>query len=284
MVATIKHNDAVTVIINVVVLDPCKTCFYTENALRSRLVDKVIQDDSVCRVETTECDICLIVLVDVILLNISTRCINNKNTLTIIAKNLVVQNLNLCSVTGLYTSFPVLADMVIFLDTSEVLFTLNRNAFFKVLFDPIISNDCIGPKIILCYDLDTVLFVFSDFVHHNVGVRANGLNTDPAVVNLTKLNTTFISSLNLDSWTLNLTDIASENLWLSIDTLQINTNKRTAEKVRVLNDDPIISFRNYVTGALFEVTESAIGYLYVRVYGNSTSCMIGLISYEVASD
>ena len=77
MVAAIKHNDAVTVIIYVVVLDPCKTSFYTENALRSRLVDEVIQDDSVCRVETTKCYICLIVLVDVILLNISTRSINN---------------------------------------------------------------------------------------------------------------------------------------------------------------------------------------------------------------
>lgn len=77
MVAAIKHNDAVTVIINVVVLDPCKTCFYTENALRSRLVDEVIQNDSVCRVETTKCNVCLIVLVDVILLNISTRGINN---------------------------------------------------------------------------------------------------------------------------------------------------------------------------------------------------------------
>lgn len=174
--------------------------------------------------------------------------------------------------------------MVIFLDTSEVLFTLNRNAFFKVLFDPIISNDCIGPKIILCYDLDTVLFVFSDFVHHNVGVRANGLNTDPAVINFTKLNTTFISSLNLDSGTLNLTDIASEYLWLSVNALQINTHKRTAEKVRVLDNDPVVSFRNYMTGTLFEIAESAIGYLHVRVNGNCTSCMIGLISNEIATD
>jgi len=204
--------------------------------------------------------------------------------LSIIAENLVIQNLNLRSVTGLYTSFPILADMVIFLDTSEVLFTLNRNTFFEVLFDPIISNDCIGPKIILRYDLDTILFVFSDFVHHDVGVRTNGLNTDPAVINLTKLNTTFVSSLNLDAGTLNLTDIASENLWLRVNALQINTNKRTAEKVRILNDDPVISLRNYMTGTLFEIAESAIGYLHVRVYGNTTCCMIGLISNEVATD
>jgi hypothetical protein len=90
MVAAIEHNDAVTVIINVVVLNPCKTCFYTENALRSRLVDEVIQNHSVCRVETTKCYVGLVVLVDVILLNISTRSIYNKNTLTIIAENLVV--------------------------------------------------------------------------------------------------------------------------------------------------------------------------------------------------
>lgn len=170
-------------------------------------------------------------MVDVVFLNVTTRSINDENSLTIIAEHLVVQNFNLCSVTGLYTSFSVLADMVILLNASKVFFALDGNTFFKVLFDPIVSNDSIGSKIILGYDLNTVLFVFPDFVHHDVRVRTDGLNTDPAVIDFTKLNSALVSSLNLNTRSLNLTDIASENLWLSIDALQVNTNKRTTEEV-----------------------------------------------------
>ena len=43
----VEHNYTVLVVIDVVMLDPTEPSFYAEDALASRLVDKVVENDRV---------------------------------------------------------------------------------------------------------------------------------------------------------------------------------------------------------------------------------------------
>lgn len=45
--ARVEHYDTVTVVVDVIVLDPAEAAFYTEDSLTPRLVDQVVQDHSV---------------------------------------------------------------------------------------------------------------------------------------------------------------------------------------------------------------------------------------------
>ena len=45
--ARVEHDDAITVVVDVVVLDPAEASFYAENSLTPRLVDQVVEDHCV---------------------------------------------------------------------------------------------------------------------------------------------------------------------------------------------------------------------------------------------
>lgn len=86
----VKDDDAITIIIDVVMLDPTEAGLDGEDALWTRLVNQVIQDHCVCGIVAAVSNICLVILKDVILFYVSRCCVNQKNTLTEIAKYLVV--------------------------------------------------------------------------------------------------------------------------------------------------------------------------------------------------
>ena len=86
----VKDDDAITIIIDVVMLDPTEAGLDGEDALWTRLVNQVIQDHGVCGIVAAVSNICLVILKDVILFYVSRCCVNQKNTLTKIAEYLVV--------------------------------------------------------------------------------------------------------------------------------------------------------------------------------------------------
>jgi hypothetical protein len=76
MVGAIKDDDAVTIIIDVIVLDPAEAGLDGEDALWARLVDQVVQDYSVRGVVAAVRNICLVILKDVIFLYVSRGCVD----------------------------------------------------------------------------------------------------------------------------------------------------------------------------------------------------------------
>ena len=71
MVGAVKQYDAVTVVVDVVVLYPAEPGFDSKDPLRARLVDQIIQDHSVCGVVSTVGYVCFVVLENIVLLYVS---------------------------------------------------------------------------------------------------------------------------------------------------------------------------------------------------------------------
>ena len=92
MVATIKHYDSITIIVDVIMLDPAEAGLDAEDAFRSGLVNQVVQDDRVCRVVSAKSNIGFIVLINLIFLDVPGRCVYEQYALPIIAEYLVVHN------------------------------------------------------------------------------------------------------------------------------------------------------------------------------------------------
>ena len=106
--------------------------------------------------------------------------------------------------------------------------------------------------------MDTILLVLSYLVHHYIWISTNALDSELAIGYLTKLDLGFASSLDTNTRTFNVAYLASQNLWLSIYTLQINTSQLTIEYIGILNANTIISFRDYMECSLSEVGESTV--------------------------
>ena len=68
----VEHDDAVTVVVDVVVLDPAEASFYTEDAFAPRLVDQVVEDHRVSRVGSSVSYVGLVVPIDLVLLYVRT--------------------------------------------------------------------------------------------------------------------------------------------------------------------------------------------------------------------
>ena len=87
-----------------------------------------------------------------------------------ITENLVVENFDLCLVTRSDSSFSVGANMMILLNSTEILFSLNGDSVLQIFLYPIISDDCVGPESIFSENMNSVFFIFLNFVHENIWV------------------------------------------------------------------------------------------------------------------
>jgi hypothetical protein len=79
--------------------------------------------------------------------------------------------------------------------------------------------------------MNSITFVFPDFVEHNDWIRTYRLNTILAFLDFTQLNFRSISSLNSNSWAFNLTYFAPNYLWLSTYALQIDSNQLAIKNI-----------------------------------------------------
>ena len=56
--------------------------------------------------------------------------------------------------------------------------------------------------------MNSIFFVFSDFVHENIRVCGNCLDADEALAYVAELDLRFVSSLDLDARALHMSDVA----------------------------------------------------------------------------
>ena len=103
-----------------------------------------------------------------------------------------------------------------------------------------------------------ILFVFSQLAHHNYGVGTYYLDTNGTLIYFTQLDFSTVSTLHFDAWALHLAHAASQDLWLTVYSLQIYTDKLAGEEVTILDDHTIFSLRNYVDGSLIEIRKSTV--------------------------
>ena len=104
--------------------------------------------------------------------------------------------------------------MVILLDPTEILFALNSNSILQVFLNPVISDDCVRPQSIFSKNMNSIFFVFLYFVHENIWVGRNRLDAHLALADFAELDLRFVSSLDFDSWTVHVSNVATEDLRL----------------------------------------------------------------------
>lgn len=70
VVAAVEHDDAVAVLVNVIMFDPAEPRLDAEDALRSRLVNQVVEDHGVGRVVASVGDVGFVILENSVFLNV----------------------------------------------------------------------------------------------------------------------------------------------------------------------------------------------------------------------
>lgn len=74
----------------------------------------------------------------------------------------------------------------------------------------------------------------------------------------TELDLGLATTLHFDSWSFNILDVASEDLWLRVDTLKVDTTKRAIEDLSVLNHHTVLPLGHDVHSSLLEVGEATV--------------------------
>lgn len=118
--------------------------------------------------------------------------------MSVVAEDLVVQYLNLRRLCSSDSGLSVVAYVVVLLDSSEVLITLKYNSVLHVLLDPVVLYDCIRTKSVLGLDIHTTGVTASDFIHYDVRIRTDGVDTYLALDELAQLYSGSTSPLNFD--------------------------------------------------------------------------------------
>lgn len=190
--------------------------------------------------------------------------------MAVVAEDHVVQDLHVGPVTRSDSCFAILTNVMVFLYLGEILLSFQRYSVFEILFNPVITNDRIRPESIFGDNLDAILLIPPDLIHHYVGIRASRLDPHLAIRDLTQLNLSPASSLHLNPRSFNFADFAPQNLWLGIDPLNIKAHKLAIGNDTILNHNPIISLGYQVQGSLIEVCKSAIRNLHIRVDANES--------------
>lgn len=283
-VATVEQNDAVAVVVDHVVLDPAEAGLNAKDALASRLIDQVVQDDRVRRVVAAISDVRLVVLEDLILLDVARGRVHEQNTLAVVREDQVVEHFDGGSLSGTNARLPIVADVVILLDAGVVFLALDVDAGLEVLLNPVVADYCIRPQVILGRDVDTVLVILPDLVHHDVWVCRERHNADFALGDVAELDLAPGASLDFDARALDISDHAAKHLSLAVHALQINAYQAARADLAVLNNAAVFSFRDDMHGSLFEVGERAIGDLDVRINRDGTTSLIRFIADELTAN
>jgi hypothetical protein len=214
----------------------------------------------------------------------STRWVNNKDSLSIVAKNLIIQNLDGSTFTGSYASFSIITNMMVLLNSWKVLIAFEDDAILHIFLNPVVFDYRIRAEAILCHDMDTHLVASSDLVHNYIRVRTNCLYTNLALDEFRQLDFGFVTPLNFDTGSVYIIEQTANDAWLGVDTLKINTAKGTVEDFIVLNDDTAVPFRDNVHSSLGKVGKPTVRNLYIWIYRKQGSRVICFVSNEIATD
>lgn len=129
--------------------------------------------------------------------------------MSVVGEDHIVEDFNLSIITGPHTSFSILANVVILLNSCVIFLTFDSYTIFEILFYPIIPNDSIGSQTIFSGDMNTIFPILSNLIHENIGVCADRVDSLSAFSNFAQLNLSVRPSLYLNSRTFNMRNIAS---------------------------------------------------------------------------
>lgn len=244
-------------------LDPGETGLDCKNALRSRLVNQIVENHSVCRVVATEGDVCFVVLVDFILFDMAAGRVHKQDPLAIVAEDAIVKNLDLSALTSPNTGLSILSDVVILFNSGVVLLALNGNAIFKILLNPVVPDHGVRSQVVLGQDLNAHVFALPDLIHHDIRVGTYCLNANLALCDLAQLDFGTIPSLNFYARAFYILDGRSEHLRLTIYSLEVDANQRALEYVVILDHHAVVPFRDDMKSSLLEIRKPTVGNLQV---------------------
>ena len=88
-----------------------------------------------------------------------------------------------------------------------------------VLFDPVVLHHGVRPQAVFGADMDAVLFVAPDLVHEDDWVGTLRHDSRLTIRYFAQLYFGFVTSLDFDSWAVDVFDDAPQNLWLRIHAL-----------------------------------------------------------------
>ena len=177
VVTGIEQDDTIAVIIYVIMFYPTETTFNSENSFRSRLENSIVQNQRVGWKISSVRYICLVISENFVFFYQSWSSINKKNALSKITEYIVIYNFDLSRITSLYSRFSIVANMMIFFNSSKIFFTFTTNSIFKIFFNVVVSYDSVSSQIIFSHNMDSIAFVFPNFVEHNNWIRTYRLNT-----------------------------------------------------------------------------------------------------------
>ena len=90
---------------------------------------------------TSECDVSLEVLEDFVFLDVSCGRIHEQYALTVVAKNVIIEYLDICSFLHPDSSLSVRTNMVVLLHSSVVLLAMYAETAVVVLLEPVVRYD-----------------------------------------------------------------------------------------------------------------------------------------------
>jgi len=173
---------------------------------------------------------------------------------------------------------------MIFFNSSEIFFTLTTYSVFEIFFNPVIANETISSQIIFGKCMDSITFIFSNFIKAYHWIWTDSLDSVLTLLNFTKLNLGFVSSLYSNSWAFNLTNFTSYNLRLSTYSLQIYTCQLATEYFSVLNHNSVVSFRNHMHSSLFEIWKFRVWALEIRINWYNSCSLICFVSNKFTAN
>jgi len=185
VITRVENDDTITVIVYVIMFYPTKPTFYRKNPFRSRLENSIVQNQGVGWIISTVCYVGLIISINFVFFYQGWGCVYKENSLTEITEYVIIYNFDLGWITGLHSRFSIVANMMIFFNTSKIFFTFAANSIFKIFFNVVASYDGVSSQIILGEDMDSVAFVFPDFIEHDERIWTYSLNTILALLDFT---------------------------------------------------------------------------------------------------
>ena len=132
--------------------------------------------------------------------------------------------------------------------------------------------------------MNSILLILPNLIHENVWISRDRLNSNLALTDITQLNLGLVAPLNFDTWSIYMCDVASENLWLGVDSLKIKSHQGTGKKVTILDHNTVVSLGDNVHSSLLEVGETTVGDLDITVYGDGARSLISLVTNEITTD
>lgn len=138
--AGIEHDDTISVVSNIIFVNPGEAAFNTKDALLTTFFDFIVHNDCVTSCSASKGNIGLVIGAYHILFYVSERALYQQDALTEVASDTIVRNGNAGFFSDAYACFHIVAQLAVFLDSSHIIGTRAENAVLFVALTEIVPN------------------------------------------------------------------------------------------------------------------------------------------------